>query len=282
MDSLLVDAEAWLRPVVFGSVLVALMLAEARWSRRRRRHRRGRRWTANLGILLIDAALLRLLLPAAAVATAIWAERHGFGLLRWLDLPAWAALPLAVVALDLAIWGQHVLFHRIPALWRLHRVHHADGDLDATTGLRFHPIEILLSMAIKMAVVALLGAPAAAVVLFEIILNATAMFSHANLALPAELDRRLRAVLVTPDMHRVHHSVRRVETDSNYGFALSWWDRLFGTYRADPQDGHDGMVIGTPGFDGPGEQRLDRMLTQPFRQPADRKPVSIAGGRTLH
>ncbi|WP_374440236.1 sterol desaturase family protein [Stella sp.] len=274
---MLTDAEAWMRPAAFVLVLALLAAAEVLRPRRTRTLPRRRRWPANLGILAIDAALLRLLLPAAAIGAAVAAERHGFGLLNATALPAWIAVPVAVVALDLVIWAQHVLFHRIPVLWRLHRVHHADRDLDVTTGLRFHPLEILASMAIKMAAVALLGAPAAAVVLFELLLNAAAMFNHANLALPAGLDRRLRRFLVTPDMHRVHHSVHRDETDRNFGFALSWWDRVFGTYRDRPRDGHAGMAIGTPGFDGPSEERLDRMLTQPFRQ-----PVSIAGGRTLH
>lgn len=268
MDRVLTDAEAWLRPAVFLLVLAVLVAAELRWPRRRPSLPRRSRWPGNLGILALDAVLLRLVLPAAAVGAALAAERAGYGLLHWFALPTWIAVPAAVVALDLAIWGQHVLFHRVPVLWRLHRVHHADRDLDATTGLRFHPLEILLSMALKIAVVALLGAPAAAVVLFELLLNAAAMFAHANLAIPPTLDRHLRRLLVTPDMHRIHHSVRREEADSNFGFALACWDRLFATYREAPRDGHDGMTIGTPGFEDAGEQRLDRMLTQPFRRPA--------------
>jgi sterol desaturase/sphingolipid hydroxylase (fatty acid hydroxylase superfamily) len=175
------------------------------------------------------------------------------------------AVPAGVVLLDLAVYLQHRVFHAVPALWRLHRVHHADLELDATTGLRFHPIEILLSMAIKIAAVAALGAPAAAVLAFEVLLNAGALFSHANLALPRGLDAVLRAVLVTPAMHRVHHSVVRAETDSNFGFCLSWWDRLFGTYRAAPAAGPDRVTIGLEAFRDPAELRLDRLLTQPFR-----------------
>jgi sterol desaturase/sphingolipid hydroxylase (fatty acid hydroxylase superfamily) len=171
---------------------------------------------------------------------------------------------LAVVVLDMAIYFQHRLFHAVPVLWRLHRMHHADLDLDVTTGARFHPLEILLSMAIKVAVVIALGAPAVAVVLFEILLNASSMFNHANLRLPLAVDGALRWLIVTPDVHRVHHSVIRAETDSNFGFSLSWWDRLFGTWRAQPEKGHDGMTIGLPVFRNPEQLRLDRMLVQPF------------------
>lgn len=277
VSSLLATHEAWLRAGIFLLVLTALAAAEARWPRRGRSLPRRRRWPANIAMVVLGAVLVRLALPVAATGVALAAERHGFGLLHWGGFPDGIAIVVAVVALDGAIWAQHVLFHHVPLLWRLHRVHHADADVDVTTGLRFHPLEILLSMAIKMAVVAMLGAPVAAVILFEVLLNAAAMFNHACLRLPAALDRPLRRVLVTPDMHRVHHSVRPEETDSNFGFALAWWDRLFGTYRDRPRDGHADMAIGTPGFGDRDEQRLDRMLTQPFRQ-----PVSIAGDRTLH
>jgi sterol desaturase/sphingolipid hydroxylase (fatty acid hydroxylase superfamily) len=173
---------------------------------------------------------------------------------------------VAVVLLDLAIYAQHVVFHAVPVLWRLHRMHHADLELDVTSGLRFHPVEIVLSMVIKCLVVALLGAPALGVVIFEVLLNATAMFNHSNVRLPLWLDRGLRFLLVTPDMHRIHHSVVREETDSNFGFALAWWDRIFRTYRAEPAAGQMGMVIGLPVFRDPGELRLDRMLMQPLRR----------------
>jgi sterol desaturase/sphingolipid hydroxylase (fatty acid hydroxylase superfamily) len=186
-------------------------------------------------------------------------------LLHALALPPWANVPLAVMALDLAIYLQHVLFHAVPALWRLHRMHHADLEIDVTTGARFHPIEILLSMGIKLGVIAALGTPAVAVLLFEVLLNATSMFNHSNVAMPAWLDRVLRWIVVTPDMHRVHHSIVVRETNSNFGFNLPWWDRLFGTYRDQPAAGHDGMTIGIEQFRDPVEQRLDRMLTQPFR-----------------
>jgi sterol desaturase/sphingolipid hydroxylase (fatty acid hydroxylase superfamily) len=180
-------------------------------------------------------------------------------------VPLWAAVPLAVVLLDLAIYLQHVLFHAVPALWRLHRMHHADLEFDVTTGARFHPLEILLSMAIKLGVVAALGAPAVAVLMFEMLLNATAMFNHSNVRMPARLDSSLRWIVVTPDMHRVHHSVNPREANSNFGFNLPWWDRLFGTYRPEPTAGHESMTIGIEQFREPAEQRLDRMLTQPFR-----------------
>ncbi len=260
--------EPWVRVTAFALVLATMAALEAWRPRRRRGHPRRRRWPSNLGIVVLDTAVLRLAFPIAAIGVAFWAEANGIGLLNLLPLPWWIAVPLAVVALDLAIWAQHVLFHHVPALWRIHRMHHADLDIDVTTGIRFHPLEILLSMAIKLVVVALLGAPAVAVLVFEVLLNATSMFSHANWCLPARVDRILRRILVTPDMHRVHHSIRREETDSNFGFNLPWWDRLFGTYRAGPQDGHDGMTIGIDRFRDPGEQRLDRMLTQPFRTPA--------------
>ncbi|BBK34614.1 sterol desaturase/sphingolipid hydroxylase (fatty acid hydroxylase superfamily) [Stella humosa] len=281
--ALLLAHEPWIRIGVFAVVLAAAVAAEALWPRRRRILPRSRRWPGNLGIVMVDTILVRLAFPVAAVGVALLAERHGFGLLNLLPLPGWLAIVLAVVALDLAIWAQHVLFHRVPPLWRLHRMHHADQDLDATTGVRFHPIEIALSMAIKLAVVAALGAPAAAVVIFEVLLNATAIFSHANLRLPACADRLLRRVVVTPDMHRVHHSQHPDETDSNFGFNLPWWDRLFGTYRAQPRDGHAGMAIGLATWPDPAEQRLDRMLTQPFRAPPPAPSVvSVAAAKTFH
>ena len=181
--------------------------------------------------------------------------------------------------LDLAIYLQHVLFHAVPVLWRLHRMHHADLDIDVTTGLRFHPVEILLSMAIKLMVVVALGTPALAVLLFEVLLNATSIFNHANLRLPGWLDGALRLVVVTPDMHRVHHSVTPRETNSNFGFNFALWDRLFGTYHAQPAAGHEGMAIGIEQFRDPGELRLDRMLTQPLRDDDRAYPLGRREGR---
>src|SRR5207248_457013 len=197
------------------------------------------RWPNNLGVVIIDTILLRLLFPAAAVGTALAGQEQGWGLLNNLPLPPWITVIVAVITLDLAIYFQHVLFHAVPALWRLHRMHHADLEFDVSTGVRFHPIEIVLSAVIKLAVVAALGASPIAVLIFEVLLNATTMFNHGNVRMPRGLDRALRWIVVTPDMHRVHHSIVSRETNSNFGFNLPWWDFLFGTYRAQPGAGHD-------------------------------------------
>jgi sterol desaturase/sphingolipid hydroxylase (fatty acid hydroxylase superfamily) len=247
------------------AVLAAMMLWELAAPRRRNEIPRLIRWPNNLGIAALDAAIVRLVFPLLAAGAAVWAEARGAGLLHLLGVTGWAAVLAGVLALDLAIYAQHRVFHAVPALWRLHRMHHADTELDATTGLRFHPLEIVLSMAVKIAVVVALGLPAMAVLIFEVILNATSLFNHANIRLPAPADAALRLVLVTPDMHRVHHSIIPVETDSNFGFNLPWWDRLFGTYRAQTRDGHDAMTLGIAAFRDPRERWLDRMLTQPFR-----------------
>jgi sterol desaturase/sphingolipid hydroxylase (fatty acid hydroxylase superfamily) len=256
-----------------GGAAIAIFLALAMWEgltpRRTLSVGRARRWPSNLGILLLDALLVRLLIPVAAVGVAVIATQHGWGLLNITPWPAWLEMILGFLALDLAIYAQHLAFHKVPMLWRLHRMHHADLDIDVSTGLRFHPIEIILSMLIKIAVVTLIGVPALAVVLFEIVLNATSMFNHSNGAMPLWLDRIVRLIVVTPDMHRVHHSVLRHETDSNFGFNLPWWDRVFGTYRARPEAGHDRMTVGLPIFRDPRELRLDRLLTQPFRNDAN-------------
>jgi sterol desaturase/sphingolipid hydroxylase (fatty acid hydroxylase superfamily) len=224
------------------------------------------RWPSNLGIVVVDALLVRLLVPTAAVGAALYAAGEGIGLLHWLDLRLSVAALLGFLALDLVIYAQHVVFHHVPVLWRLHRMHHADLDIDVSTGLRFHPFEILISLAIKIAAVLAFGIPPVAVILFEVMLNATSQFNHSNVAMPALLDRLLRLVVVTPEMHRVHHSIRREEHNSNFGFNLPWWDWLFRTYRREPQDGHLGMTIGLSIFRDRGELRLDRLLTQPFRE----------------
>lgn len=260
----LLNHEAVIRGVAFAAVLLAVALAEAAAPRRHRRLPRPGRWTNNLLLLVVDSAAVRLLIPLLAVGTALVAARHGWGLLNQAALPGWVTVPLAVLFLDLVIYAQHRVFHAIPVLWRLHMVHHADPDIDVTTGGRFHPFEILLSMLIKMAAVLILGAPAVAVLIFEALLNATSMFNHANLALPLAVDRALRAILVTPDMHRVHHSVRREETNSNFGFNVPWWDRLFGSYRDQPQGGHAGMTIGLQQFQATPHQGLVWMLLLPF------------------
>jgi sterol desaturase/sphingolipid hydroxylase (fatty acid hydroxylase superfamily) len=252
--------------VLFAAAVFAIMATwEVLAPRRRLTAGRGARWPSNLGIVAVDALVVRLLVPTAAVGAALYAAGHGIGLLHALDLRLSVAAVLGFLVLDLAIYLQHVMFHHVPWLWRLHRMHHADLDIDVSTGLRFHPFEILISLGIKIAVVLAFGIPPVAVFVFEVMLNATSLFNHANVSMPAWLDRIVRLVLVTPDMHRVHHSIIRAETDSNFGFNLPWWDRLFGTYRREPQAGHDDMTIGIGMFRDGKELRLDRMLTQPFR-----------------
>lgn len=264
MDSLLAYEPA-LRLGAFAGIFAAMALWEAVAPARPLANARRLRWTNNLGLVALNTLLVRLAFPTAAVGVALAAEARGWGLLNVLDAPAWLAVPLTVGVMDFAIWGQHVVFHRVPLLWRLHRMHHADLDYDVTTGARFHPVEILLSMLLKLALVVALGAPAVAVLIFEVLLNATAMFNHGNVRLPARIDAVLRRLVVTPDMHRVHHSVVARETHSNFGFNLPWWDRLFGTYRAQPEAGHDGMTIGLPQFRDPRDLWLDRLLVQPLR-----------------
>jgi sterol desaturase/sphingolipid hydroxylase (fatty acid hydroxylase superfamily) len=265
MSDILLAREPVVRLVVFAGIFAAMAAWEILAPRREQKLARGTRWPSNIGVVLLDTVLVRIVFPTTAVGLALIAEARGWGLFHALELPLWASAPLAVIALDLAIYLQHVLFHAVPALWRLHRMHHADQEIDVTTGARFHPIEILLSTGIKLGVVAALGAPAVAVLLFEVLLNATSMFNHSNVRMPARLDRILRWIVVTPDMHRVHHSIVARETNSNFGFNLPWWDQLFGTYCDQPAAGHEAMTIGIEQFRNPGEQRLDRMLTQPFR-----------------
>jgi sterol desaturase/sphingolipid hydroxylase (fatty acid hydroxylase superfamily) len=264
-------------PVIRLGAFLGVLAVMASWEvlapRRRQAVGRGTRWTGNLGIVVLDSLFVRLVFPTAAVGVALIAETRGWGLLHVWEAPTWLAFLAGVILLDLAIYLQHVLFHAVPMLWRLHRVHHADLELDVTTGVRFHPIEILLSMGVKLGVVAALGTPAAAVLVFEVLLNATSMFNHGNVQLPARLESLLRWIVVTPDMHRVHHSVVPSETNSNFGFNLPWWDRLFGTYRSEPGVGHDRMTIGLDQFRDPCELRLDRMLIQPFRGNARLYPL---------
>jgi sterol desaturase/sphingolipid hydroxylase (fatty acid hydroxylase superfamily) len=269
--------EPLIRLGAFGGVFAAMAIWEVLGPRRKQAIGRGLRWPNNLGVVAVDTLLVRLVFPATAVGLALVAEAYGWGLLHAIALPTWVAVASSVILLDLAIYFQHVLFHAVPALWRLHRMHHADLEFDVTTGLRFHPIEILLSMMIKLAVVAALGAPAVAVLIFEVLLNATSMFNHSNVRMPLGLDRVLRWFVVTPDMHRVHHSIASRETNSNFGFNLPWWDRLFGTYRAQPAAGHDAMTIGIEQFRDPRELRLDRMLLQPFRGEAGVYPLGRRG-----
>ena len=261
----LIQYEAPLRLALFLAVFVLLAVAETLIPRRVLLVTKGKRWFANLGIVLINTGMVRLVAPAAAVGIALAAEQRGAGLLHMVGWPPLLEIVLAVLVLDLAIYLQHVMFHAMPLLWRLHRMHHADLDFDVTTGTRFHPVEMLLSLGIKAAVIFLTGAPVAAVLLFEILLNVTAMFNHSNIRIPVAVDAVLRLFVVTPDMHRVHHSLDVEETNRNFGFNLPWWDRLFGTYRAQPRLGHDGMVIGTPAFrDARQCASLGGMLLMPF------------------
>ncbi len=258
-------SEAAVRLAAFAAAAAVLLVAEAVCPRRTDQRRRTR-WPNNFGVLIVDVLAARLVLPAGLVGVALIAETRGWGLFRIVQAPVPVATVLTFFLLDLAVYAQHVLLHAVPALWRLHRMHHTDVAFDATTGVRFHPAEIVLSLALKGAAVAALGAAPAVVLVFEVVLNVTSMFSHANIRLAGPLDRALRTVLVTPDMHRVHQSPAPVETNSNYGFNVPWWDYLFGTYRAQPQVPHDAMTIGLDEFRDAREQRLPQLLTQPFRR----------------
>ncbi len=266
MTNFFLGNETAIRLGCFFGVLTLMMVLELIAPKRALSQPRAVRWYANLGIVALNTILLRLLFPVAAVGLAMFAADRGWGLFNNISVPYWLAVAASVAILDLAIYLQHVMVHAVPLLWRLHRMHHADLDIDVTTGARFHPFEIVLSMGIKIAVVAVLGPAAVAVMIFEVLLNATAMFNHANFRLPLGLDRWLRLLVVTPDMHRVHHSLLVHETNSNFGFNLPWWDRLFGTYRGQPEKGHQGMTIGIDLFRDPGAQHLHRMLAQPFQE----------------
>ncbi len=263
------DHEAAIRLSVFFG-LFAVMAAWEVWAPRRvRSYRRGGRWLTNWGVSITNAlvaALMKAVLGAAAVLAALDAAANGFGLFNAVDWPGWLEVLIVFVVLDFAIWFQHLISHKIPILWRLHRVHHSDPDIDVTTAIRFHPIEIALSMLFKIGLVYALGAPVLAVVLFEVVLNGSAMFNHANVRLPASVDRWLRLLIVTPDMHRVHHSINRHEHDTNYGFNLAIWDRIFGTYLPQPDEGHDGMSIGLSDHQDAAPTRIGWALAFPFRR----------------
>lgn len=268
-------------PFIRSGVLLAVLAIMASWEilapRRARTISKAWRWFNNGGIIVVGNLLVRLVFPAGLVGLGLFVETQGWGLLQVVDLPAWTALLVAVVVLDFTVWAQHVLFHAVPALWRLHRMHHADLDFDLTTGLRFHPIELLLSFGIKATVVVAIGAPALAVLVFETILSSLALFNHSNARVPLAIDRVLRWFIVTPDFHRVHHSWYPRETNSNFGFNLSLWDRLLGTYRAQPQDGHEEMTIGLKQFREPTWERVDRMLMQPFLSDTPQYPLPERG-----
>ncbi len=274
MTEPLLATELQLRLFVFLGVLIAMALWELAAPRRRQQIPRVIRWTNNLGLVVVDTIVLRLSFPILAVGLSVIAQNRGWGLFNIIEVPGWIAVLVSIIVLDLVIYLQHVMFHAVPVLWRLHRMHHADLEFDVTTGLRFHPVEILLSMGVKLTVVMALGPPAVAVLIFEVLLNATAMFNHSNIRLPVLVDRFLRLIVVTPDMHRVHHSIIPEETNSNFGFNLPWWDRLLGTYKAQPKAGHEGMSIGIEQFRTTRDLWLDRMLVQPVKGPASGYPIN--------
>jgi sterol desaturase/sphingolipid hydroxylase (fatty acid hydroxylase superfamily) len=275
----LIAAEPALRLSLFVLVLGIVVLGEAAAPRRARALPRRARWPANLATVALSTVIVRVTLPVTAVGMAVIAEERGWGLFHAaLPLPAWAAIALSVVLLDLAIYLQHVLFHAVPLLWRLHRMHHADLDVDATTGTRFHPVEILLSMVFKLGGIVALGAPAAGVLVFEVLLTSGSTFNHGNLRLPDPVDRWLRWLVVTPDMHRVHHSIVPAETNSNFGFTLPWWDRLGGTYRDQPAAGHERMMLGIEQFRDPRHLRLNQLLVQPLLE--DGGAYALSGRRS--
>ena len=265
MPEILSTNEPAIRLGFFLGVFAVVALWEIARPRRRLSQPRWLRWYGNLGLVALNTVVVRLLFPLAPIGVAVLAESRGWGILNLVALGFWLEIAVSLVVLDLVIYLQHVLFHAVPALWRLHRMHHADLDCDVTTGSRFHPIEIVLSVLLKMAAVIVIGPPAAAVVIFDVLLNGTSMFNHGNVRLPRGLDRVLRWIVVTPDMHRLHHSDVPTETNSNFGFNLPWWDRLFGTYRAQPGRGHEKMTIGLDAFREPDDLHLHRLLVQPFR-----------------
>lgn len=253
-----------LRLGCFAAVFAAMAVWELVSARRVLHVGRMRRWSTNVAMLLLGLALVRVAMPLTLTGSAQWAGRREWGLLPAVDLPFVVAIPLAVILLDLAVFTQHIVLHRIPLLWRVHRVHHADLDVDVTTGVRFHPIELLLSAVVKMAVVVALGAPALAVAVFEVLLNATSMVTHGNVSLPRSLDLIVRRLFVTPDMHRLHHSVDSLDHGSNFGFSFSVWDRIFGTYRRDPVSGAEAMTLGL-GYEARQACAIGRVLRIPFQ-----------------
>ena len=269
MTDWIMSNEPVIRLGFFAGIFGLMAIWEILAARRELTTGKGRRWVGNLSLVLVDTLMVRLLFPTASVGTALIVADLGWGVLNVVSVPYWAALLISVAALDLAIYLQHVMFHALPSLWRLHMVHHADLDLDVTSGSRFHPIEILISMLYKLAVISVLGPPVLGVLIFEVVLNALAMFNHANARMPLVLDRVLRWIIVTPDMHRVHHSVEKREHNRNFGFNLSCWDRVLGTYRDQPAKGHQGMTIGLKSFRNRSWQTLPRILTMPFFKPAE-------------
>ena len=275
--SWILDHEPAVRLGAFLGIFAVMALWELAGPRRRLTTSKGLRRFANLGLTILNTVVVRLLFPAAAVGMAVLAAERGWGVLNRVSAPAGLTIVAGILLLDLAIYLQHVMFHAVPVLWRLHMVHHADVDFDVTTGLRFHPVEIVLSMLIKLGVVLVLGPPVVAVLIFEVLLNATAMFNHGNVQIALSLDRVLRWIVVTPDMHRVHHSVLPQETNSNFGFNLPWWDRLLGTYKAQPAAGQEGMIIGLEQYQEQRRQTLPWILVLPFAGRTGRYPVGGGG-----
>lgn len=266
LDEFILGNEPIIRLSFFFGILAVMAVWEILAPRRALTVSKSLRWGSNLGIVVLNTVILRLLFPAAAVGLALFAREQGWGIFNYVEVSYWLAVVVSVIALDFVIYLQHVMVHAVPLFWRLHRMHHADLDFDLTTGARFHPLEIILSMLIKFATIIVLGPPIVAVIIFEVVLNATAMFNHGNVRLPLGLDRVLRLFVVTPDMHRVHHSVEDDEANSNFGFNLPWWDRLFGTYRDQPRAGHEGMTIGIHKFREPKQVSwLHGMLVLPFK-----------------
>ena len=269
-------SEATIRLAAFLSIFATMSALELALPRRTPDSRKGARWRTNLAMVIVDSVALRVIFPLAAVGTAIWAESNGYGLFRTIDTPAWLAGLIGFVVLDFAVWLEHVASHKIPILWRIHRMHHSDVDFDVTTALRFHPLEIILSMLWKAAVITALGVPVIAVLLFEIVLNGAAMFNHSNCRIPEKADWILRLFIVTPDMHRIHHSVHVRETDSNYGFNFPFWDRLFRTYTRDPRDGQLGMTIGLNEYQTDEPTGFVWSLLLPFRPSRQRRELPSA------
>jgi len=278
MNLPIVENELWIRLSFFFGILIVMFLWEVMMPRRPLTASKITRWFSNLSLVLIDSVAVRLAFPAGLAGVAFLAQQRGWGIFNLFGLPSLLKIVCGVLILDLAIYLQHVIFHSAPLLWRLHMVHHSDMDIDVTTGIRFHPIEIFLSMGIKMVVVILTGAPALAVLAFEIILNGTSMFNHGNVRYPQNVDSVLRLFVVTPEMHRVHHSTIRWETNSNLGFNFPWWDRLFGTYRAQPAKGHLGMTIGLDQYKEPRKLSLPWLIALPFIGKLGKYPMTRSPG----
>ena len=277
MTEFVSDNEALIRLIFFLGIFSAVGIAEALSPRRTLTTSKSARWFANIGIILVNTFFIRLFFSAGAVGIALFVSSHQWGLFNAIAMPYWMSVLLSVIALDFVIYLQHVMFHAIPSLWRLHMMHHADMDIDVTTGTRFHPLEMLLSMLVKGAAIIALGTPALGVVIFEILLNATSMFNHGNIKIPVDTDAVLRLFVVTPDMHRVHHSVFPTETNSNFGFSLPWWDRLMGTYRGQPRKGHIDMTIGLNQFRNPSSLGFLDLLILPFRGPQGSYAINRRG-----